>query len=476
MMVMVMTVMMMMNYASFPSPPRCHSLPTPVIRACAIAFFLLVVEVSVAFTKGKEGVRSVAVECLAEPSRAGWVVFFMWWKCRRRRGPRHSLATTDGAAPAMVGHLLKVYETAEHRAASRESGSWLRQSPSGYVRSPLRRATSSQCRRHAWPGCDNNACRFQGTLPVFPRYSELIQTTLVPAIAELIVLTIDQGRVETSVLLLQACATPLQLTAAESLHELVAKATAFTLLLRLCLRLRLEARLCLGAAWLSGQVLAAHPLLAGKVGCASRELRRGATRLRRLELRSPFASSAQILGVAVTSSTLLLLLALSGRLWRSASGTRLWKVGIQTLWGDRCLRCAVHVLSAEVSSGGVSALAVPGSSGRSRHVPALAAVELHPVVLAILNFAGVLQRGGEELAEVVVIGLVLEAKVADVGKVLVELFRVAVTEILDGSGLLLLSNLFVLLLVRGSLQALPGETSTEEVHEHMAQGFEVITS
>ena len=100
---------------------------------------------------------------------------------------------------------------------------------------------------------------------------------------------------ETSVLLLHACAMPVQLTAAESLHELVAKAAAFTLLFRLCLRLSLEACLRLSAAWLSGQVLAAHALLTGKVGRASRELRRGATRLRRLELRSPFASSAQIL-------------------------------------------------------------------------------------------------------------------------------------------------------------------------------------
>ena len=144
-------------------------------------------------------------------------------------------------------------------------------------------------------GCDRNACRFQGTLPVFPNYSELIQTTQFFAIAELIIRAVGQGQVETSVLLLQACAMPIQLTAAESLHELVAKATALALLFRLCLRLRLEACLRLSAAGLPGQVLAAHALLAGKVGRASRELRRGATRLRRLELRSPFASSAQIL-------------------------------------------------------------------------------------------------------------------------------------------------------------------------------------
>jgi len=109
------------------------------------------------------------------------------------------------------------------------------------------------------------------------------------------ILAIDQGRVVTGVLLLHACAMPIQLTAAESLHELVAEATAFTLLFRLCLGLRLETRLGLSAAGLSGQVLAAHALLASKVRRAGRELRRGAACLRRLELRSPFASSAQIL-------------------------------------------------------------------------------------------------------------------------------------------------------------------------------------
>jgi len=178
----------------------------------------------------------------------------------------------------------------------------------------------------------------------------------------------------------------------------------------------------------------------------------------------------------VTSSTLLLLLALGGRLRRSPSRAGLREVGVQTFGCDRSLRRAVHVLSAKVSSRGMSALAVPDSSRRPRHVPALAAVQLHPVVFAILDLASVLQRGGEEFAEVVIIGLVLEAQVANVGKVLVELFRVAVTEILDGSRLLLLSNLFVLLLVRSSLQALPGEASTEEVHEDVAEGLEVITT
>jgi len=124
----------------------------------------------------------------------------------------------------------------------------------------------------------------------------------------------------------------------------------------------------------------------------------------------------------------------------------------------------------------VSALAIPDSSRRSGHVPALAAVELHPVVLAILDLASVLQRSGEEFAKVVVVGLVLKAQVADVREVLVELLRVAITEVLDRSRLLLLYNLFVLLLVRSSLQALPGKTPAEEVHENVAEGLQVITT
>jgi hypothetical protein len=113
------------------------------------------------------------------------------------------------------------------------------------------------------------------------------------------------------------------------------------------------------------------------------------------------------------------------------------------------------------------------SRGRVRlhHLPALAVVQLHPVVLAILNLPSALERLGEELAQVVVIGGVLETEVANVAEILVELLcaglalmkdivcgrrtRKAVTEILDRGRLLLLPNLLVLLLVRCGLQTLP---------------------
>ena len=54
--------------------------------------------------------------------------------------------------------------------------------------------------------------------------------------------------------------------------------------------------------------------------------------------------------------------------------------------------------------------------------------------------------------------------------------REALAQILNGSCLLLLSNLLVLLLVGSSLQALPRQTTTEEVHEDVAQSLEIISA
>lgn len=53
-------------------------------------------------------------------------------------------------------------------------------------------------------------------------------------------------------------------------------------------------------------------------------------------------------------------------------------------------------------------------------LPALAVVELHPVVLAVLYLASALERLREQLTQVVVVGGVLEAQVANVAQVLVE--------------------------------------------------------
>jgi hypothetical protein len=129
---------------------------------------------------------------------------------------------------------------------------------------------------------------------------------------------------------------------------------------------------------------------------------------------------------------------------------------------------------------------------RLHDLPALAIVQLHPVVLAVLNLASALERLGEELAEVVVVGGILETKVADVAKVLVEFLccelalmiswrmmkrtRESVAEILDGRCLLLLANLLVLLLVGGRLEALPWQSTAKEIHENVTQGLEIVSA
>lgn len=125
-------------------------------------------------------------------------------------------------------------------------------------------------------------------------------------------------------------------------------------------------------------------------------------------------------------------------------------------------------------------------------LPSLAVVQLHPVVLAVLDLPSALERLSEELAQVVVIGSILEPKVADVAEVLVELLcsklaldvtnehrrrtRKAVAKILDRGRLLLLPDLLVLLLVRRSLQTLPWQPSAQEVHEDVAESLEIITT
>jgi hypothetical protein len=68
------------------------------------------------------------------------------------------------------------------------------------------------------------------------------------------------------------------------------------------------------------------------------------------------------------------------------------------------------------------------------YLPAFAVVELHPVILAVLDLASALERLGEELTQVVVVRCVLEAEVAYVAKVLVELLcgLLALLETMNG--------------------------------------------
>lgn len=49
-------------------------------------------------------------------------------------------------------------------------------------------------------------------------------------------------------------------------------------------------------------------------------------------------------------------------------------------------------------------------------------------------------------------------------------------KLLDGCRLLLFTNLLVLLLVGGSLQSLPWQSSAQKVHKYVAHSLQVITS
>jgi hypothetical protein len=82
----------------------------------------------------------------------------------------------------------------------------------------------------------------------------------------------------------------------------------------------------------------------------------------------------------------------------------------------------------------------------------------------------------EDLAEVRVVGLVVEAKRAGVVEVDGELVGEATAENLGGSGHLLLHDTVVLLLLSGSLQTLPGQRTTAEVKHNVTQGLHVITT
>ena len=88
-------------------------------------------------------------------------------------------------------------------------------------------------------------------------------------------------------------------------------------------------------------------------------------------------------------------------------------------------------------------------------LPPSASIDLHPVVLAVFNFASVPQSLCEDVAQVVIVRCLFEAEVAAVVKVLPEFIWVPITEVFDGGQLFLLADLLVLLFVRCSLQSLP---------------------
>mmetsp|Transcript_33103 Transcript_33103/g.98391 ORF Transcript_33103/g.98391 Transcript_33103/m.98391 type:complete len:313 (+) Transcript_33103:197-1135(+) len=82
----------------------------------------------------------------------------------------------------------------------------------------------------------------------------------------------------------------------------------------------------------------------------------------------------------------------------------------------------------------------------------------------------------EEPPKVGVVRPVLEAQATAVRQIRRERLREAFAELLDRRDLLQLTDLLVLLLLAVSHQPLPGELATVEIHEHVADGLEVVAS
>jgi hypothetical protein len=61
-----------------------------------------------------------------------------------------------------------------------------------------------------------------------------------------------------------------------------------------------------------------------------------------------------------------------------------------------------------------------------------------------------------------------------VREVVPELGRESAAQLVGVRGLLALQDALVLLLLGGGLQALPGQAAAQEVHQHEAQGLDVV--
>ena len=120
------------------------------------------------------------------------------------------------------------------------------------------------------------------------------------------------------------------------------------------------------------------------------------------------------------------------------------------------------------------ALALVGSLGDGLGV--LLVLVDGPVEYVVVLEAFTDEEIAEDLAEVRVVGLVIEAEGAGVVEVDGELVGEATAEDLSGSGHLLLHDAVVLLLLGSSLEALPGKRSTAEVEHNVAEGLHVVTT
>jgi hypothetical protein len=120
------------------------------------------------------------------------------------------------------------------------------------------------------------------------------------------------------------------------------------------------------------------------------------------------------------------------------------------------------------------ALALVGSLGNGLGV--LLVLVDSPVEHVVVLEAFTDEEITEDLAEVRIVGLVIEAEGARVVQVDGELVGEATAEHLGGGGHLLLHDAVVLLLLGGRLQALPGKGTAAEVEHDVSERLHVITA
>src|ERR1700733_1100792 len=95
-------------------------------------------------------------------------------------------------------------------------------------------------------------------------------------------------------------------------------------------------------------------------------------------------------------------------------------------------------------------------------------------VVVLVAFAN--EKVTEKFAKVRVVGLVVETKGAGVVEENSKFVGIASAEEIGGSGHFLLHDAIVFLLLGSSLEPLPRKGTTEEVHEHVSQRFEIIAT
>jgi hypothetical protein len=119
----------------------------------------------------------------------------------------------------------------------------------------------------------------------------------------------------------------------------------------------------------------------------------------------------------------------------------------------------------------------PGSClGSRRRIVILSGSLNAPVkdIVVLVAFAD--KKVPEEFAQVRVIRLVVEAEGTSVVQEDSELVGESATEKISGSSHFLLHDAVVLLLLGGSLEALPRKRPAEEVHQHICQRLKVIAA